>query len=79
LVLDNEVRREILILLATGPRPAGEIATILDRSRSGISQHLSQLLGANLVTCERRGPLRIYSVDAGNALGAWNRYVERGA
>ncbi len=78
MVLDNEVRREILILLASGPRPAGDIAEYLARSRSGISQHLSQLLNANLVSCERRGPQRIYTVNADQALQAWDRYVERG-
>lgn len=78
MVLDNEVRREILILLATGARPAGDIAEALSRSRSGISQHLAQLLGAGLVICERRGPQRIYSVNADQALQSWDQYVERG-
>jgi DNA-binding transcriptional ArsR family regulator len=79
LALDNEVRREILILLANGPHPAGDIAETLARSRSGISQHLAQLLSASLVSCERRGPQRIYSLNPAQALDAWDRWVERGA
>jgi DNA-binding transcriptional ArsR family regulator len=79
LILDNEVRREIVILLAERARAAGDIADALGRSRSGISQHLAQLLGARLVQCEKRGPLRIYSLNSAAALAAWNTYVERGS
>ena len=78
MVLESDVRREILIFLAEKPRAAGDIADGLKRSRSGISQHLSQLLSANLVACERRGAQRIYSVNVAAALGAWDGWLERG-
>ncbi len=79
MVLESEVRREILILLAERARPAGEIADSLRRSRSGISQHLSHLLSANLVACARRGAQRISSVNVPTAIAAWDNWLERGA
>jgi DNA-binding transcriptional ArsR family regulator len=75
-VLDSDVRRDILILLARGASPAGTIAETLDKSRSGVSQHLSHLLSADLVTCEHRGAQRIYALNVPRALAAWDEWVE---
>jgi DNA-binding transcriptional ArsR family regulator len=53
-------RREILRLVATGERTAGDIAGHFDVTRSAISQHLKVLREADLVTERRDGTRRLY-------------------
>ena len=53
-------RREILRLVATGEMAAGEIAATFDVSRTAISQHLTVLRNAGLVTERREGTRRLY-------------------
>ena len=47
--LSDPVRREILVMLRSGPLPAGEIAKRFDIAGATISYHLSQLKKAELV------------------------------
>lgn len=47
--LSNPVRREILVLLKEGKRPAGEIGAHFSMTGATISYHLSQLKKAGLV------------------------------
>jgi DNA-binding transcriptional ArsR family regulator len=47
--LGNPVRREILEILAGGPRPVGEIAARFPISRPAVSKHLRILEEARLV------------------------------
>jgi DNA-binding transcriptional ArsR family regulator len=62
--LANPTRREILDLLLGGPSAVGDIATHFDMTRPSVSEHLRVLLDVGLVTEERRGRNRIYTVQA---------------
>lgn len=53
-------RREILDLVRTRERSAGDIATYFDVSRPAISQHLGVLQDAGLVSVRRDGNRRWY-------------------
>jgi DNA-binding transcriptional ArsR family regulator len=53
-------RREILRLVRKGELPAGEIAAHFDVTRPAISQHLTVLKSAGLITERRDGTRRLY-------------------
>lgn len=53
-------RRAILRLVAASELSAGEIAESFDVSRTAISQHLTVLKGAGLLTERRDGTRRLY-------------------
>ena len=53
-------RREILRLVHDRELPAGEIASHFDVTRPAISQHLTVLKSAGLVTERREGTRRLY-------------------
>ena len=53
-------RQEILRLVWSQERPAGEIAAHFDVSRPAISKHLRVLTDAGLVQQRRRGTQRLY-------------------
>jgi DNA-binding transcriptional ArsR family regulator len=53
-------RRRILQLVASRELSAGEIASHFDVSRPAISQHLTVLKGAGLLSERRAGTRRIY-------------------
>lgn len=53
-------RRRILELIATGELSAGEIASRFEVTRPAISQHLTVLKRAGLVSERRAGTRRIY-------------------
>jgi DNA-binding transcriptional ArsR family regulator len=53
-------RRAILRLVAGDELAAGEIAAAFDVTRTAISQHLTVLKGAGLVTERRDGTRRLY-------------------
>jgi DNA-binding transcriptional ArsR family regulator len=55
-------RREILDLLATGPRPVGEIAQATGLSQPNASRHLRVLREAGLVQPRTDGRRRIYEL-----------------
>jgi DNA-binding transcriptional ArsR family regulator len=55
-------RRRLLQLLATGPRTVSELAEHFTVTRPAISQHLSVLADAGLVTARKNGRHRVYSV-----------------
>jgi DNA-binding transcriptional ArsR family regulator len=61
--LADPTRRRVLERLRGGPRPVGEIADDLPVSRPAVSQHLRVLKEAGLVTEQRDGTRRVYSVD----------------
>jgi len=56
-------RREILRLVWSQERSAGEIAQRFDVTRPAISQHLAVLKEANLVTERRDGVRRLYRAN----------------
>jgi DNA-binding transcriptional ArsR family regulator len=53
-------RRAILRLVADDELPAGEIAAAFDVSRTAVSQHLTVLRNAGLLTERRDGTRRLY-------------------
>ena len=53
-------RREILRLLLSTERSAGEVASRFSVTRPAISQHLRALAEAELVTVRRQGTRRLY-------------------
>lgn len=61
--LADPTRRKIIELVATGPRPAGEIARHFSVSRPAISQHLNILSASEILEVEPRGRQRIYSLN----------------
>jgi DNA-binding transcriptional ArsR family regulator len=89
--LGDATRRAILVRLAAGPLPVGELSTHFPVSRPAISQHLRILKDARLVTQTVVGTRRLYSIDPkgfdelrryfdqflGNALSSFKSRVER--
>ena len=61
--LADPVRREIVELLATGERGAGEIAERFPVTRPAISRHLRVLREAGLVTSEVDAQRRVYRLE----------------
>lgn len=58
--LANPARRRILAYLSHAELSAGEIASRFDMAKPSISQHLSILESAGLVTSEKRGQFVFY-------------------
>lgn len=56
-------RRQILEMIWSNPKSAGEIARGFDVTFGAISQHLRLLREAGLVTVTRDGNRRIYQID----------------
>lgn len=61
----DPVRRDILVLLRSGPLPAGDIAARFDISRPAISRHLRVLRESGLVVDRAQGRQRVYRLDVG--------------
>jgi DNA-binding transcriptional ArsR family regulator len=55
---------------------AGAIGDALERPRPGVSHHLSVLLDRGLIKVQVSGTTRIYSIDHGRALAAWNELLD---
>ena len=53
-------RRHILVLVRGGEKSAGEIASHFDVTRPAVSQHLTVLKDAGLITERRDGTRRLY-------------------
>ncbi|MCB9680564.1 MAG: winged helix-turn-helix transcriptional regulator [Alphaproteobacteria bacterium] len=60
----NPIRRDLLRLLAEGPKAVHELAAHFDRGRPAISEHLKVLRDVGLVADEAQGRHRIYRLDA---------------
>ena len=72
-VLADGTRRALVERLAAGPLSVSELADGLPVTRSAVSQHLSVLHGAGLVSHQRHGRRHVYRVDPAGlaALRAW--------
>jgi DNA-binding transcriptional ArsR family regulator len=68
-------RLGILRLIWREELPVGELATRLDLSYSGASQHLARLREAGFVTVRRNGKQRLYRVDR-ERLGPLEAFLE---
>jgi DNA-binding transcriptional ArsR family regulator len=60
--MGDPIRFEILHLVRTQERAAGDIARKFDVTRSAVSQHLRILHGAGLLTERRVGTKRLYAL-----------------
>ena len=61
--LADPVRRNILGMLKSGPKSAGEIAQVFDLTAATVSYHLSQLKKAGLLLEERQKNFIYYRLD----------------
>lgn len=59
----DPTRRQILTLLRSRPRTAGEIAECFELSKPSISHHLNQLKEADLIYGERDGTSITYHLN----------------
>ncbi len=60
--LGDPTRREILALLRSGDRSAGELAQHFPLAKSTLSGHFNVLKQAGLVVTERQGTRIVYSI-----------------
>lgn len=72
-------RRDILIFLASGERPVGDIVDALACGQPSVSKHLKVLRDVGLVEARREGRQMFYrtNFDAIRPLHAWTRTLER--
>ena len=61
--LSDPTRREILQMLRSGSKSAGEISDKFDITAAAISRHLSVLKDADLIRDQRDGKLIIYTLN----------------
>ena len=61
--LNDTTRRQILELLRTGDRTAGDIAEQFDMTKPSISHHLDLLRQAGLVESTRQGQFITYTLN----------------
>ncbi|HUR22699.1 MAG TPA: metalloregulator ArsR/SmtB family transcription factor [Acidimicrobiales bacterium] len=62
-------RREIVRLVASEERSAGEIAAAFDVTRTAVSQHLTVLKQAGLISERRAGTRRFYRAEPDGLAG----------
>jgi ArsR family transcriptional regulator len=74
--LSSTVRRKILAYLAHAELSAGEIAARFDMSKPSVSQHLSVLEAAGLVTSDKRGQFVYYRLVADNLVNTLSDFVQ---
>jgi DNA-binding transcriptional ArsR family regulator len=74
--LASTPRRKILAYLAHAELNAGEIASRFEMSKPSVSQHLSVLENAGLVTSEKRGQFVYYKLVPDNLANTLNGYVQ---
>ena len=61
--LSDPTRREILQMLRSGSKSAGEISDHFDITAAAISRHLSVLKDADLIRDQREGKFIIYTLN----------------
>jgi DNA-binding transcriptional ArsR family regulator len=74
--LADPTRRTVFERLGSGPKPVSEIARGLSVSRPAVSQHLSVLENAGLVTSEKRGQYVHYRLVEDNLANTLNGYLQ---
>ena len=74
--LSSQIRRKILAYLAHADLTAGEIAARFDISKPAVSQHLTVLENAGLVTSEKKGQFVHYSLVRESLVNTLNDYVQ---
>jgi predicted ATPase len=74
--LSSSTRREILAHLHDAELSAGEIASRFSMSKPSISQHLSVLVAAGLVTSQKRGQFVFYAIVPDILTSTLNGYLQ---
>lgn len=74
--LADDTRREILDLLRTSERSAGELADAFPVSRPAVSRHLRVLRQAGLVSHRKQAQSRLYRLSP-EALREVDRWLDR--
>ncbi len=74
--LSSAVRRKMLAYLSETDLTAGEIAARFSISKPSVSQHLSILEAAGVVTSEKRGQFVNYSLVRETLTNTLNGYVQ---
>jgi ArsR family transcriptional regulator, arsenate/arsenite/antimonite-responsive transcriptional repressor len=74
--LSSTVRRKMLAYLSGTELTAGEIAARFEISKPAVSQHLSVLENAGLVTSEKRGQYVHYRLAGDHLANVLNGYVQ---
>jgi DNA-binding transcriptional ArsR family regulator len=67
--LGDPMRRRLLELLHSGPRPVGELAADLPIGRPAVSKHLRVLEGAGLVQHRSEGTRNLYALAPEGLIG----------
>jgi len=62
--LNDQTRRDIVELLKSGDKTAGEIADHFNITKPSISLHLDLLKQANIISSEKQGQFIFYSLNA---------------
>jgi DNA-binding transcriptional ArsR family regulator len=77
--LADPTRREILAMLAAGPRPIGDIAAEFDMTRPAIAKHLAILRDGDLIRVAAKGRERINRLNAAALKSAadWLHYFDQ--
>lgn len=74
--LASAPRRKILAFLSEAELNAGEIAARFEMSKAAVSQHLSVLENAGLVSSEKRGQFVFYRLVPDSLANTLNSYVQ---
>lgn len=74
--LSSPIRRKILAYLAHTGLTAGEIAARFEITKPAVSQHLTVLENAGLVTSEKKGQFVHYSLAPDHLANTLNAYVQ---
>ena len=78
-VVCEPTRTQIVRALSPGPLSVGELASIVERSKSATSQHLRVLRDGGVVSARRRGRAVIYSLSNSPMVDATVQVLNRAA
>jgi DNA-binding transcriptional ArsR family regulator len=78
-VICEPTRTQIVRVLSAGPISVGDLASILDRSKSATSQHLRVLRDGGIVSARRRGRVVMYSLTPAPMVQAAVRVLDTAA
>ena len=78
-IICEPTRTQIVRALSAGPLSVGDLAAILERSKSATSQHLRVLRDAGIVVPRRRGRVVIYSLTSAPMVDATVQVLDRAA
>jgi ArsR family transcriptional regulator len=78
-IMCEPTRTQIVRVLGTGPLSVGDLAAVLNRSKSATSQHLRVLRDGGVVTARRRGRAVIYSLVPSPLVAATVQVLDRAA